>query len=165
MNLPWHKSLSIGSRVRIFRASLVAVLILVVSGCNGGHQITDDSVAQDVRAAGDVLRIDLGCIQRGGKVEFCIPLERFRIASHAEIRSIKSSCECVKVRKVLYRSRLAAEPSEGVLVSISPVVAPNEPPVSLRVQVEIESAKREGWLLELDFLETDFVLSPQDAGF
>jgi hypothetical protein len=164
MNLPWHKSLSIGSRVRIFRASLVAVLILVVSGCNG-DQITDDSVAQDVRAASDVLRIDLGCIQRGGEVEFCIPLERFRIASHAEVRSIKSSCECVKVRKVLYRSRLAFEPSEGVLVSISPVVAPNEPPVSLRVQVEIESTKSEGCLLELDFLETDFVLSPQDAGF
>lgn len=94
MNLPWHKSLSIGLRVRIFRASFFAVLILVVIGCNGGAQLTDDSVAQDVRADRDVLRIDLGCIQRGGKVEFCIPLERFRIASHAEIRSIKSSCEC-----------------------------------------------------------------------
>jgi hypothetical protein len=164
MNLPRHKSLSIGSRARIFRASF-AVLILVISGCNGGAKPTEDSVTQEVSAAREVLRIDLGCIQRGGEVEFCIPLERFRIASHAEVRSIKSSCECVKVRKVLYRSRLAVEPSEGVLVSIAPVVASNEPPVSLRVQVEIASTKCKGCLLELDFLETDFVLSSQDAGF
>ena len=154
-----HSNFSSGLTGGVTYSFCIGVLVLLGSGCTRENRQSSVSATEIDResVSGDVLRLDLGCIQRGDKVEFCIPLSKLGIASHAEIRSIKSSCECVKVQKMLYRSQLAAEQGEGLLVSISPAIALDEPPVSLRVQVEIESTKSERCLLELDFLETDFV--------